>query len=223
MAEALAIVGGLAAVTQLAGMAWRLGQDLSRLAANVWTTSDEIKIFADQLKTSSTVIRLSQCTIVNFCEDSPESGVVKHIKSRQLLEKIDTTARRVLRHLRQAYHKVRGMRKSSSLVITLTWFWRKASILEFYPAVECVKTNLGLLISSVLMEEVRSKLVRGLPVKNEQIDLLQQVISDQLRTIEDLRSQVRRLSRRTRATESLFIALSEQDPFLDLGRSMYKA
>ncbi|KAL2128564.1 hypothetical protein VTI74DRAFT_9021 [Chaetomium olivicolor] len=154
MAEALAIVGGVAAVLQLATSARKFAQVLYSFAADAGAAGTEVERFASQVQSFSDTTEMAQAGLYHYCVENPDTPVVTFIKSRGVLANIDIEARTVKRHLRTIQLRVKNLQSRSMLWASIKWSFKKSSILELGPGMESVKTGLSLALATAQLEAI---------------------------------------------------------------------
>lgn len=167
MAEVLAVVGGIAAVVQLATSARRCARFLRRFAADAGGAADEVERFAIQIKTFSDTIGVSQFTISSFCNKNPRSPMVAFIASHRVIENIINDAEHVQNHLEAIQDQVEGISSRFPLLVSIMWAFRKSSFRELYPEMESVKTSLSLLMLNTQLAATLAKQTKGDSLKSE--------------------------------------------------------
>jgi hypothetical protein len=152
MAEALAIIGGLAAVLQLAGLATNFSGSLIRTAREAGSAKDEIEAFALDIGASAQVIQLAHKTLVRHCEDEGNSDVLRYVRREHVLESVSQQSALIEKRIRIIRPKIRKMRSDVKILLYLKWIWKRQGLKELHPRMESVKSNMNLLALVVLLE-----------------------------------------------------------------------
>lgn len=156
MAEFLAVLGGAAALAQLTGLAARFVRTLYRFAGVVKSVNAEVDRFANQVRSFSYIVDLARITLSRYCTEHPKSQVVAYLAAHRVLASIDSDAKYTLGHMRIIRDQIRRMPTRLAFVTSIVWSLKKPSIMELYPEMESIKTNLSILMSTTHMEALRA-------------------------------------------------------------------
>lgn len=152
MADPLTVIGGLAAVAQLSGSAARLTRRLYRFARDVKGVTAEVDRFASQVRSFSLIVDLAQVTLSRYCVENPESRVVAYLSSHHVLPNINSDAIYTSEHIWDIRDRLHNAPTRFALVTTIVWWFYKPDVMELYPEMESIKTNLSLLMATTHLE-----------------------------------------------------------------------
>jgi hypothetical protein len=152
MAEALAVVGALAAVLQLCSCARKFARVLHQFAVDAGVAAAEIKRFAYQIRSFSNTVDTAQCTLSRYCTENPTSPIVVFMRNRNVLGDLNIEATMVEGHLLDIRDQVMGMKSRLVLWTSIKWSFKKSSVLGLFPEMENIKTSLGLLVATAHFE-----------------------------------------------------------------------
>jgi hypothetical protein len=154
MAEALAVLGALAAVHQLSKSAAKLANILYDFALSSQILTKEVQSFARQVRSFSDIVRLALLTLSEYCRENPNSRIVRYLDSHHVLPNINEGAKHTLRHLRAIRDQITRPQTRFTWMGTVVWLWNKRSVMELYPKMESIKSNLSLLMATSKMEDL---------------------------------------------------------------------
>lgn len=154
MADPLTVIGGLAAVAQLSTSAARLVRGFYRFAGGVKSVTAEVNRFASQVRSFSYIVKLAQVTLSRYCSENPDSRVVAYLSSHRVLPNINSDAEYTSMHIRAIHDRIQRTPTGFALVTAIVWWFCKSSIMELYPEMESIKTNLSLLMATTQLEAV---------------------------------------------------------------------
>jgi len=150
--EAIAVIGGLAAVLQLADASSRCASTLIRFSKNAGSASEEIAHFATQNKTFSSSVRLAYVTLSYHCSRHRVSPVINYIRSKAILEGLDDESRYVRTRVKEADKRIRSLETTFKLWGMLRWTICRDSVLGLSPQMDSIKHSLLLVMQTVQLE-----------------------------------------------------------------------
>ncbi|KAI0844690.1 hypothetical protein F5Y00DRAFT_273615 [Daldinia vernicosa] len=193
MAEALTLIGGLAAIMQLAGSVVKLTRDLRVCVRAIRSAPKEIRYFI--LETSIFTDQLCY-----FHEVAKESAAVmsEHSKAKraELVQKILRQCKSVKRgfaRLVQRFIDINGA--DTALLNTfwarLLWLWKRPDVPELRLNLQSAIANVTLLCNLFMFEELRRK-----NVDSEKLEMLQQRLRNWVATARKLRCELAEYKKR---------------------------
>jgi hypothetical protein len=159
--EALAIIGGAAALIQLASSGGWFARGLYRFAKDAGAAAAEIERFGNQVQASAGTIEVALIVLNRYCAEHPSSALVSYIATRQVLIDIDTGARLVLAHMESITFQVNSIASRSTFWTNIRWTFKRTSILDLCPEIERVKSSLILLMMTVQFDALVSSRPAG--------------------------------------------------------------
>jgi hypothetical protein len=162
MTDPLAVIGGLAAVAQLSASAAKLARGFYRFAGGVKSVTAEVDRFASQVRSFSFIVDLAQVTLSRYCSENPKSRVVAYLSSHRVLPNLNSDARYTSRHIRAIRDRFHRTPTRFALVTAIVWWLCKPSVMELYPEMESIKTNLSLLMAITQVEALSQRALLSL-------------------------------------------------------------
>jgi hypothetical protein len=121
MAEAIAVVGALAAVGQLSSSARKFAWALFQFARDADAAAAEVQRFAIQIQTFSDTIRTTRATLSYCCKNKPDFPLVLSMQTRNVLSSLDAEASTVRSHLRDIRDQVTDTKSRLALWTSIKW------------------------------------------------------------------------------------------------------
>lgn len=151
------------AVLQLSRAGRRFFKTLQRFAVNAGIAHGaEVARFANQVRTFSNTIELTEETLSRYFRQHPESRLVAYIGRHQILADIDSEAGAIRLHLLAIQDRVVNMESRSILWASFKWaFNTRSSIWELSSEMESIKNSLGLLMATAQFEDRMMGMVGG--------------------------------------------------------------
>jgi hypothetical protein len=152
MAELLGLLGSIATIVQIAGAAIKLSNSLYQTAQEVGSAKDDIQAFAMDIEAFSSVILLAHQSIRGHCQKEHGSSVLQYIEDNGVLGQLVNQSKRVKNHIKKVRPRIRDVRSRISLISRFKWMRQRPEVKALHPEMECVKTNLMMLMHIIQLE-----------------------------------------------------------------------
>ena len=149
MAEALAVLGAVAALGQLAGYGEKLVKVLRTYIRHARYAMRDVEYFADEVRSMCTLVKASIESLKSHSVKCPESPVLTYIVARNA---VDDLAKQALRSMKVAEEHISKLDSGSRWLIVIKWLLNRQSILELHPEIDRVHQKLGLLLQILQTE-----------------------------------------------------------------------
>jgi len=167
--EVLGVVGGLAAVLQLANAASRCASTLIRFSKNAGSASLEIAHLANQINTFHQSVHVAHLALSRHCSAYTESPVIAYIASSDLLGGLGDESRYVRTQVKEARKRIVSMESKYRLWAAIRWSFSRDSILGLSPQMDSIKHSLTLVMQTAQLEVMMMERERLSPDMGVQI------------------------------------------------------
>jgi hypothetical protein len=152
MAEAIALVGSIFAIVQIAGAASKLSKSLFRTALKAGSARDEIEAFAADIGAFASIIRVAHDALLGHCHKESNSAVLRYVRDHNILGQLIQQSVRIRKHIEAVRPRVQDLRGRFSMINHAKWMWKKDEVKALHPDMEMVKSNLLLVMHVVSLE-----------------------------------------------------------------------
>lgn len=155
MAEAIALAGSIIAIVQIASAARKLSQSLYTTARTAGSAKEDIEKFAMDINTFASILSITHTSIRRYCQRKSNSPTIRYIYEHEILEQLVDQATRVRRQIEVLRPPIRDLRRGRIPIANrLKWaFFNKPDVKALHPEMECVKTNLLLVMQIMNLEK----------------------------------------------------------------------
>lgn len=188
MAEALSIVGTVAAVSQLAHGAWGLSQNLRRLHSDFRERTRLAGYLANKFDLFGSTVESILRQLVSYEHDHPDSKVLQYLATSKTFKVLNRNAKFIQDKISEASQVVEKLRHKSPIPAAIIWSMRKHRIDDVDREMSSFSNILNLILAITSFEKLRNQLAH---VKNE----LERAKKDSqgTRTIDDLEEENKKL------------------------------
>jgi hypothetical protein len=152
MAEALALAGAIIAIVQIAGAATKLSQSLYRTSRRAGSARGDIQAFAMDIGAFASVIRVAHDAILAHCDKESDSAVLRYVRDHNILGQLIQQSVRIKKHIETVRPRIQDLRGRFSVINHVKWVWKRDEVKALHPEMECVKTNLLVMMHVVALE-----------------------------------------------------------------------
>ena len=153
MAEALALAGTIFAILQIPGAATKLSQSLYATARKVGSAKEDIQKFAMDINAFASIIRVAHDSIRGHCRRESNSSVLRYIREHDILGQLVEQGIRIRKHIEAVRPQIQDLRGKLTVVNHFRWIlFTKPDVKALYPDMECVKTNLFVVMHIMALE-----------------------------------------------------------------------
>lgn len=158
MAEALALAGSIIAIVQIAGAATKLSRSLFATARKAGSAKEDIQKFAMDISAFASIIRAAHDSIRQNCQKESNSAALRYIQEHDILGHLIEQATRIRKHIEAVRPQIQDLRGRIKVVNHLKWIlFNRPDVKALHPEMECVKTNLLLVIHIITLELVQQQ------------------------------------------------------------------
>lgn len=152
MAEALAVIGAVTAILQIAGAATKFSQTLYRTAHYAGSAKEDIQAFAMDIGAFASVIRVAHDAIRGHCEKESNSAVLQFVRDHKILRQLVEQSGRIRKRIEAVRPRIQELRGKFSMINRWKWVLKRPEVKALHPEMECVKTNLLVVMHVVALE-----------------------------------------------------------------------
>jgi hypothetical protein len=154
MAEAFALLGAFSAILQIADSSITVANLLRRVAREAGSAADDIQSFASILSSFRSIIAMAFVTVEEHCSKGNHSQAVRTLEDKKVLEMLKIQSKYIKKRLDAIGKKLEQLDESK-----LNWWrrvvwvlYRKPEMLELSPQMDCMKSNLLVVIAVLQLE-----------------------------------------------------------------------
>ena len=152
MAEFLAVLGGAAAMLEVAGSCVKTARVLNRFLKNNNIALDEIHRFCFNLSSFSISVELAHQELERRCKACPNSPSIHFIQTSGPLAILCGWSRLMEYDLRDIRRWVGSLKGDHKLLVALKWWLKKAEVLALQPQMDSIIGRLHLMLEIVKLE-----------------------------------------------------------------------
>jgi hypothetical protein len=169
--EAIAAVGSVVALIQLATFTGKLTRCLARFGDDTGIARQEIDIFNTGLTNSVTLIRTAQVAIEQHFDAHKDSNLIQYINSTDIMRGLEKEAKLVLVSMKDARRQVLSMEKHRNLIAALLWTFKKKTVMGIQPGMDCIKASFTLLMQTTSLEATTLKITALPDIPENRVEL----------------------------------------------------
>ncbi|KAF8854547.1 hypothetical protein BDZ45DRAFT_805694 [Acephala macrosclerotiorum] len=188
MAEAFALLGALSAILQIADSSRMVANLLRRVAREAGSATDDIQSFASILSSFQSIVAMAFVTVEKHCSKGNNSQAVRTLEDKKVLEMLTIQSKYIEKRLEGIGKKLEQLDESK-----LNWWkkavwvlYRKPELLELSPQMDCMKSNLLVVIAVLQLDSSSQEQRSEYATKKE--NYLQTMLQDAI-------SEIRAISR----------------------------
>jgi hypothetical protein len=152
MAEVFALTGTIIAIVQIAGAATKLSKSLYRTAHKAGSAKDDIQAFAMDIGAFASVIRVAHDALLAHCDKESNSAVLRYVRDHNVLGQLIQQSVRIRKHIEAVRPRIQDLRGRFSMINHAKWILKRDEVKALHPQMECVKTNLLVMMHVVALE-----------------------------------------------------------------------
>lgn len=155
MAEIVGIVASAWTLVSIARAATKFSKSLLRAADAAGSAGKEIETFALDIQAFASIIRIAHKSLDQYYSNEPDSPVLKYIEEEAVLDQLVAQSQRVIKNIREVRPKIKSVASSIDLMSRLRWLLQRSEVQALGPRMECVKSNLHLIMSIIILESAK--------------------------------------------------------------------
>jgi len=154
MAEVVGLAASIIAIGGAAATALKISRSLYRLARTIEGASEGIENFASDIRTFAVIVQDAQATLERHSKRQSSSEILQYITSHDVLNQLAQQSARVTDQLKKAWRTTDTIGSNLKLITKLRWMLKKGEITGLKPEMESLKTNLQLVMATVMMKHL---------------------------------------------------------------------
>lgn len=156
--DPLSIAASVIALCTAADAAYKISKSLYHSSRKVKGAGDDIEIFAMDVDNYGLAIGAAYLTLEPICISARgPSRVIDYLIESKGLESLDKQSKRVTEYIGMYNPDIRALRGRSEFIARFKWAFQRKEIDALGLKMESVKSNLQIVISSVLLEAYKEQ------------------------------------------------------------------
>ncbi|OTA70523.1 hypothetical protein K449DRAFT_428064 [Hypoxylon sp. EC38] len=193
MAEALTLIGGLAAIMQLSGSLVRLTKDLVVCVRTIRSAPKEIEGFILETQIFTAELYYFHDLAKESAKNLKEKFKAKRAELVQKIARQCRFVRRRLKRLVRLFIEINGPSTApfNTFLARILWLWKKPDVPELRLSIQSATANVLLLCNLFVFEEIRRR-----NENDERLEMLQEQLQNWVSTAQKLRDELAEHQRR---------------------------
>lgn len=149
MAEAFAVLGALTTICTVASGTLKLTEKLYNVARDLGSAGDDVEDFAMTVGNFSSVIMTAQRTLKQYCSGKQTHEMLLYLAKEKVIDSLAKQSKRISKRIKQFQPQIKNLASRLTVISRVKWMFEKARVQALKLAMESVKSDLNLLVTTV--------------------------------------------------------------------------
>jgi hypothetical protein len=156
--DPLSIAASVAALCSAGSAAYNIANSLYRSSDRVNGVGEDIKTFAMEVDNFGTAMGTAYSALEPRCTPTNSSScVIRYLTQNGGLKSLAKQSKRLMKNIKEYNPDIRARRGKLGFVTRVMWTFQRKDVNALRLRMESVKTNLQIIISSIILEELKDK------------------------------------------------------------------
>lgn len=167
MAEVLALVASITALTSLAGEMVNFSLTVLRTARAIKSAKVEMQSFAMRVKNAGDIIDLGLITLDQHSQSQSNSAVLQYMGHKRILKQLADESGRISLQMKKLKPRLTSLRNDIDMFCRIKWLLRRREVEAIGLSIDRIKADLSLIINILILEAFQQQLSPGTPQTRE--------------------------------------------------------